>query len=281
MQNASMNIKVDQKNLANMRTRYILSANQATEKNARSVAQSLSPQIANLTSRLQQMGVNIPPIQGEELEKDQDGLVKPPKNALNYVGQYTSPPMPNLADNALAEAMSKSEEDQKAANQQLSMLQMHKNQLQNMMAQCVKRGDSETALTGSLSLAQQHANELAMANCGTVLSEDKCLERHSELMSTMGTIQGDTQAHNSSIGSLQNGINSMCDTNSPKAGEIKPQQSARMRCELAYNKLKSSLDSASSSSKSNSNSSGSANFGSGMYGGGMYGGGMYGGGMMH
>jgi hypothetical protein len=276
MQNASRNIKVDQKNLANMRTRYILSANQATEKNARSVAQSLSPQIANLTSRLQQMGVNIPPIQGEELEKDQDGLVKPPKNALNYVGQYTSPPMPNLADNALAEAMSKSEEDQKAANQQLSMLQMHKNQLQNMMAQCAQNGNSETALTGSLTLAQQHANELAMANCGA-LGESKCRERHVELMSIMGTIQGDTQAHNTSIGNLQNGIDSICDKKTSATGQVPPGRSARMQCEIAYNKLKSSLNSASSSSKSNSNSSGSANFG---YGGGMYGGGMYNNGMM-
>ncbi|MEO5969892.1 MAG: hypothetical protein ABIQ95_08190, partial [Bdellovibrionia bacterium] len=277
MQNASRNIKVDRKNLDSMRKNYILAGNQSTEKNARNVAAMLSPQVNNINHRLQQMGITIPPIRGEKLEFDQDGLAMPPTNALTYVGQFSAPPMPDMNDGAMSEAVRNSEESQREANRQLSKLQSDKYMLQNMMANCQQNGNSGQALTSSLSMSQRHANELSMANCGTVLGVDKCLERHMELMKQMGEIVGDNHTHTQSIQGLHTNIDAMCSSN--KTGPLPPSQADRMRCELAYNKLKSSLTSTGSASARSGTSSGNANFGGGMMGGGMYGGGMMGGGM--
>jgi hypothetical protein len=265
MQNIDRNIKVDQKNLDNMKKVYVLNANQATEGYAKSLAAQLSPQIAQLTNQLKLMGISPPPVQGEQLEKDDaTGLYKSPRNTLSLIGQYTAPAMPDLNGGALSEAVNSAMQAQEKANQMLSQLQAQKFQLQTMANQCQAQNGGAAGLSGSLATAQQAALALQNANCaaefgdGDIEKSGSCLNQAKQLSELMGQIAEYNPGETSQVVNLYTGINTMCNRNKP--GQQSEKQTGNNSCHMAYQSFKASLQAAGIASK-NAGKSGSANAG--------------------
>lgn len=106
LQNISTGLDREVKRLGQFKKDYVLKANQNVENFANSMARTLSPQSGMLQEKIKQLNaklgalgvrpINLKPLQGEKLEKDEDGLPQTPKNVLALVGSQMTPPMVDM-----------------------------------------------------------------------------------------------------------------------------------------------------------------------------------------
>ena len=104
MQNASKNIERDKVQFETFKQNYVMKAKQDTEAFRNSMRQMLSPYSAQVSARLQAIngslagigigsGVEIPQLDAEEFEFDENGLPLPPKSILHAIGGGMTPPL--------------------------------------------------------------------------------------------------------------------------------------------------------------------------------------------
>ncbi|MFZ9595898.1 MAG: hypothetical protein ACO3A2_07450, partial [Bdellovibrionia bacterium] len=275
MQSLDQKLTNETKRLTTYKSQYVLNANQNVDTFAKNIASQLSVQNQMLAQRLKLMGIVLPPVPGEQLQKDADGLYQTPKNALNFIGQFANPPLLDPNSSALASAIKDSESQAQQASSNLARLQVQRAQLSALGPSC-KAQAAGAALDSSLSGAEYQASDLADANCGQVLPD--CAARQNDLSRIMTELRGNASVTSySTFHSLNSGISQVC--NSSSTGQSSSRTLTAQQCQMAFNSLKGSLQSAAVNAKT-AGSAGSANMGGGMYPGGMYpGGGMMPGGM--
>ncbi|MBL7714719.1 MAG: hypothetical protein JNL01_04570 [Bdellovibrionales bacterium] len=151
MQTISRQIDDDVERLNESKQSYVQQANQALEKFTSEVSTSLARNSQVLNNRLKDLNlalseygegisIKIEPYKAEDVEKDQDGLNKAPKNVLDLVGGRSNPPLPNISGNNFADsisgigkATSKITDDQKTLREALV-------NLSGLAASCPKEG---------------------------------------------------------------------------------------------------------------------------------------------
>lgn len=201
-QNVSRNLKTEQASLENAKKVYIQSANQSTETFTRHIAsqlngqsQMLSNMLSGLSTALSSLGVggiNLPDVRGEPRQYDKDGLVKPPNNVLNLVGQYVNPPMKDLSGGGLSSVLSGLSQTQSRLESNYSQLNSNLIQISTLSQTCQMR-DAQNRMQGVIDLGY------AAQNCH---SSDHCKgDKLAKLEEAVANIQN--FASGSSLGGSQ------------------------------------------------------------------------------
>lgn len=146
LQNVSTNLNREKKRVADFKKDYVLKAKQSVDKFAKQMAAIMSPQSAKLEAQLQQLNaslasvgaspIHLKSLASEELELDEDGLPKPPKNVLAYVGSQVNPPLKDMGDGALSEGMANIAQVNKQLERKRERLAESRNRLETQVAGC-------------------------------------------------------------------------------------------------------------------------------------------------
>jgi hypothetical protein len=147
LQNVNRNLDTERKRIDAFKSDYVLKANQNVDQFTKQMAAMLSPQSQQLQNQLKAMntalaslgvgqGINIKPVDGEQLEKDDDGLYKAPKNALNLIGANMNPPMLDVNGDAFTSGLGGIAEGQKDVDHELARAQTGLTKLNSLASSC-------------------------------------------------------------------------------------------------------------------------------------------------
>jgi len=117
MQRVSDNLDREVKKLDAFKKDYVLKANQNVDAFVKKMAglmnmqsQQLKGRVTSLNTSLASLGVrgsvSFKPVQGEDLDKDDDGLYREPKSALNVIGSKVNPPIMDAKPEDFTDALS-------------------------------------------------------------------------------------------------------------------------------------------------------------------------------
>ncbi len=221
LQNVTRNLKTEKNKLATFKKQYVLRANQSTEAFTKQIAQQLSAQSQILSTRLQSLstamaslgqgaGIFVPAIKGEPFEYDQKtGLIKQPKNVMALVGQYVSPPIPDISGNNLASSMGGLASAENALNMNYAKLSQSIVVMQNMAASC-RMNLNRYQLDNLNQLASQMGDSNCYRHemCNSPASAQRTM---SDLQQALSRIQSTPGIPAQSLSSLQTGIMTFCD----------------------------------------------------------------------
>jgi hypothetical protein len=116
MQNMGNSLNQETQRIDAAKKKYVQQANQNLQTYTKNMAQMMSQSSAALQNQLKAINgalsrlhvsslIDIKPLEGDEPEFDQDGLMKPPKNALKLIGAQVNPPMLDVGGNNFSDAL--------------------------------------------------------------------------------------------------------------------------------------------------------------------------------
>jgi hypothetical protein len=235
MQNVSRNLGVEKTKLVNFQKQYILQANQSAEAYTKNIATTMSTQSQQLNNRLKALntamasiggggGFNIPAVKGEEFKFDEDGLIKPPNSALNLIGQYVNPPLPDVSGDSFSGAMSAIASSEQQLDGNYAQLSSSLIQINNIGPGCAMSSNRERIL--------QVTNQMQNAQDCSADQRGYCNEKFAEVQSAMDRINALPNSHQYA-GQLQSGVMAACtETNT---GQFNDKQKGYFEVQQAQN----------------------------------------------
>lgn len=207
-------ISFERQELSNIKKQNTLAFNQSVETFTKEVASQLSAQSQMISDRIntlntalaslgQGSGFKMTPMKGEPLEYDaQTGLVKPPKNVLNLVGQYVNPPLPDLSG-IMSGGMGGLASAESSLDQKYGQLSSSLVQISNLEASCASQKNNQL-IKNIVDLGS------AAQNChfSPYCTQDKV----TELQTALAKITNHPGLGGGSAASLNTGATSMCDS---------------------------------------------------------------------
>ncbi len=219
LQNVSRNLKAEVAKVKAFKNQYVQQANQAVEGFTSRMSQIFSPASQRLTDMVKKLnsamasagigsGLNFPPIEAEELEKEQEkegeeGLYKVPKDVLKLIGGKTKPPMLNISGDSFQSALSGLAQGIKEADQEMSKVSDSVSKLGSIESKC--RAAEMKKLAQDL---RAEIDRLRGAGCQ---AEAYCgdPDAYEELMHSLSGI-GNFGLSDVSSGNLKNGLSRVC-----------------------------------------------------------------------
>jgi hypothetical protein len=169
--NVKNSLDLEKKRLDTFRKDYILTANQQIEGFVRSMANQFSPQSAeiqnglqSLSARLGSLGVRAltpKPLQGKGLEGGGEELYQVPGDVYGLIGSQMNPPMVDLSDAGISDALQDVAEKSKKIDKDVSKAQEYAQKLNATPVECKKKTHDE--LIKKLEEDVGRANDCAMA----------------------------------------------------------------------------------------------------------------------
>jgi hypothetical protein len=173
-----------------------------------SQSQMLSQKLMEMNTALASLGaagINFPPLQGEQLKKDADGLPMAPNNMMSLIGQYVNPPLPNLMGGNNSNTMMGLSNATNQIDNAAMRLGQSLSQVRGMEQSCTMQ-----AGRAMLDIASQQA--MQASNCHNT---DYCApDRITALNNSIAGITGRGGITGPSVAALYSGIQTACDPTS-------------------------------------------------------------------
>jgi hypothetical protein len=201
---------------------YIQRANSNVEAFSASIRGAMQGQASFLTQRLQQLntslsslgigsGIDASPLEAENLERDDDGLIRAPNNVLAHIGGSMSPPMLNLSGESFSGALGGLADGVREVDQNLSQAQNGPAQINALAARC-----SSERVNRLVESASSDADSLtgcdAVERCGNPSAVDRLTADISSLDSSIDV---------SALDSLSTGIQTNCSAGSSRRATVR------------------------------------------------------------
>lgn len=174
MQTISKQIDDDIEKLGESKASYIQQANQSIEKFTSEVSTQLASQSQALNNRLKDLNLSLSEYgegiaikienrRPEEFDKDQDGLIKAPKNILDVVGGRSNPPLLDISGNNFADSISGIGKASGTVAEEKKTIQTSLRELSSLPATCAKEG-----MQATLDRIVSYNGTLDANRCGTI-----------------------------------------------------------------------------------------------------------------
>lgn len=221
--NVKNSLDLEKKRLETFRKDYILTANHQIEGFIRSMANQFSPQSAEIQNGLQSLsarlgalgvrGLSPKALQGKGLQGGGQELYQVPDDVYSLIGAQMNPPMVDLSEAGISEALQEVSEKSKKIDKDVSKAQEYAQKLNATPAECKKK--TRDALMKKLEEDVGKANDCAMVKvaCDSIdYSELKDLVESLEEAGINTTVHGSDGAEDLDLSSsLSTGMN-LCTT---------------------------------------------------------------------
>jgi|GEM_PF-5691112 len=221
--NVKTSLELEKKRLETFKKDYILTANQQIEGFVRSMANQFSPQSAEIQNGLQSLGSRLgalgvrglspKAIQGKGLEGGGEELYQVPGDIYSLIGAQMNPPMVDLSEAGISEALQDVSEKFKKIDKDVSKAQEYAQKLNATPIECKKK--NRDAFMKKLEEDVGKANDCAMAKVACDAIDYNELQNLVESLEEAGidtSLHGSDQSEDLDLSSsLSHGMN-LCNT---------------------------------------------------------------------
>lgn len=244
IQNVSTQLIKEQERLKTFKEDYVMKANQNMESYTRQMASAISGPSQQINNRLKDLNaslasygagasIKIKTYEPEHMSEnlDPDGLYKFPKNAMNVVGGSATPPLLNVSGDNFAESLSGMDKAHEKLNEQQGKIVETVSSLSNLAATCPKEG-----LSDKVALLSSQWTTLEALDCAYIANYCDVSNASTNMRDAMKVVMdldpGSLGLDTGLLASIDSGVNGICDSPPPAAGEVSAPKCSRAASSL-------------------------------------------------